>query len=201
MPKKLLLVFCLIIICASVWGFVEYFGNLETIRNPPVDIKALAAEVKDFPDNWVISIQSTPMSPGNPENMGEESNYEALEIPGWSKYYPDGSAEHWLLRVRNPYLARMVFFQVPVEFYLTKDLGKNEIEGYSYQSSVADSWQFACKNNSKRDEDRIICTALGRYDEFISIFSISAKRDQVTPEILSKILRSIDDRIAKALKR
>jgi hypothetical protein len=57
---------------------------------------------------------------------------------------------------------------------------------------------MGCKNT---DPGGVVCDILGRYDDYVIYFSISAGPDHLTPPQLEKILQSIDTRMAKHLQK
>jgi len=85
-------------------------------------------------------------------------------------------------------------------------LSKEELEGWSYHSEVADRFRLYCKVVEPIPEAHIEggwtrCVAVGQYREFISTFSTPIGAEyNMTTEDLERILEAIDEHMARYLK-
>ncbi len=113
------------------------------------------------------------------------------------------SAWHMILRYRNSIQAAEAFYRdLPGAF---RGISKWEVpEGWNYQSPVADRFRFACTKECPwgggcpPSGRYIYCSAIGQYDEFISVLDIPMVGNIALNEV-EVILRAIDARADQVL--
>lgn len=197
-----ILLFACVVPTACVWLYGEPKERIQ-----PVDMVELLVEPSSFPAGWELSYSDRDPYPIPEKALFED--YYAKE--GFSRVLvPQGvespigttSARHRVFRYRNEWQAAEAFFlDHPAAFYASSRLTPwREPEGWSYRSSVADRFRFACADfeGFRRHETR--CTAMAQYDEFVSVFSADMAPDVMTLEDVEHILKAIDERMAQHLK-
>jgi len=88
----------------------------------------------------------------------------------------------WILRLGDVLPPRWESRQIPPE--------------WTYQSPIANDWQFGCVDYSKAMK----CGVIARYNEYISVFDTSTSPEHMTLKDLERVLRAIDERMARYLK-
>lgn len=175
-------------VVASIWP---------KTRAGPVNMSDLMIDVSAFPPDWHPSFEPCPIPVrfhrGERESLYVEFNCGNLE-PGLV------GARHEVFRYRNELDGFIAFYSdfAGREF---PDLGEQMItpwtvpEEWSYESSVADRFRFACAEIDVLGR-HLRCHAVGQYDEFISVFSARVSPECLTLGSVEQVLRAIDERMA-----
>jgi len=159
-------------------------------RDPPLALQDLLIDLTELPAGWrVYEISSIPG--GAPHEIGDEN----LLIDYVDPSSPQGrdGAYHLIYRFRNPALAARLYkrMQNDVLFFgEAGDHGKHPTD-WQYRGPIADDWRFACEFGH--------CGVIARYDEFVSVFSVSMTTPAMMPAVLEAALKAIDARMADKL--
>jgi hypothetical protein len=171
-------VFVIIVVCIGFY-FILFKSN---IGSHPIDhIETLLVGEKDFPPGWKMKYI---MPITGPDDWGDDNR-----IITFTMEPKPGFAEQYVYRFKNIYLSKDALSFLKEELLLNKE----HVNPYlTYQSPVANDWFFACDYNNFNGP---MCDALGRYEDYIVFFSISADKETLSPEQLEKILETIDNRM------
>jgi len=108
-----------------------------------------------------------------------------------------GFAHHYVFKFRNEASAMYGRFWIQRQGHLFpsgQESRKIPVE-WTYRSPIADDWHFACTDYSKTTW----CTAMARYDEYISVFDTIMSPEYMTLKDLEGVLKAIDERMARNL--
>jgi len=171
-----------------------------TLRMREFEIDELLLDVQAFPPGWHVS--QSPRQYGE-DRAAKDNRYIEFRPKNAMthsmhivfQYQDDSSAAYWY----DEYLPaefRSAFRLTPWETPL--DL--------QYQSHVADQFKFACADFEYGDVDGSSkrytrCTAMGQYEEYVSVFFTYISRESMTYADLERILRAIDERMARYLEK
>lgn len=186
-----------VVLTACVWLYVE-----PKERTQPVDMRELMIEPSSFPAGWELSHSDRDPYPipekALLEDYHAEEGFSRVLVPQGTKVTDGTSAGHSVFRYRNEWQAAEAFsLDYPAAFYAFSRLTPwREPEGWSYRSSVADRFRFACADFEGFRGRETRCTAMAQYDEFISVFSADILPDVMTLEDVEHILKAIDERMA-----
>jgi len=157
-----------------------------------------------FPPGWEIGEESPIPEGALVEDYGAEEGYVRFIVPEGSQKPWSSSVTHMIFRYRNHWQAAKAFyFDRFGAFYAyfpdaTSQWGKPK--GWTYRSPIADRFSFACQDFYDKDERKgMRCSALGQYDEFISVFKARFLLDTMSLWDIERILRSIDEQMASRL--
>ena len=202
--RKLLIALILTLLVSLSWiGLVGCLGS-SAIRVPAED---LLIDVSVFPAGWYIT--SGPFSARHlPHVLQDQGVIDFADV----EFAPPNGAQPWSL----PTAAQIVWnfgnsLDATLEFYKRfrpsgRTLSKEELEGWSYHSEVADRFRLDCEVVEPIPEAHIeggwvSCEAVGQYREFISTFGTPIGAEyNMTTEDLERILEAIDERMARYLK-
>lgn len=167
--------------------------NPRTKRIDPSDLMATST---DFPQGWIASGGGPILGRENQAGAEEtQSVWFRPESLGWTD--PHG-AGHTVYRYRNAYQAMDAYVLEHRLFSRDRHTSSWEAPpGWSYRSTIANQFEFACAYLS--DISRTTCIAKARYDEFVSIFSAGLGAPYLTQTELESVLRAIDERMARVL--
>lgn len=155
-----------------------------TVREPPIVLNDLLVTTDVFPLHWKMIGTPEPEPKQFELDWGEDNLFVRFQLVD-----NQGFATHYIFRFRNETSAKYGLFRIKRQGYLFPST-RTPPEGWRYSSPIADDWLFGCI-------DAKACTALGRYDEFISIFRTSIDPDFMTLEDLEDILKAIDEKFSK----
>jgi hypothetical protein len=156
------------------------------IGSHPVDhIESLLVTTDDFPPGWEVDYVK-PLT--GEENWGEANIDIGIKLDTGQGY-----AHQHVYRFTGVLDAMYAHYFLFRELLIVKE---NQIDFVNYKSSIANDWYIGCMNTPSNG---VACDSLGRYEDYIVYFSISAPRDQMTADQLKKILNSIDNRMGKLL--
>jgi hypothetical protein len=189
MKKTLLiLVVCLIALFCFACGIKYYFVKLSRIGSHPIDnLEKLLIDKNDFPQGW----KKEYIMPITGDYDWGEKNIMVAFSPK-----PDlGFAHQYIYHFRNEFASTASYSEIKE---LLPTVKENSDQFLNFNSDIADEYFIACKvpNSTIR-----VCDVLSRYDDFIVYFSISSQKDKISPEQLKKVLNSIDQRMAKQIKK
>lgn len=172
-----------------------------TPRVRDFSIEELLIDVSVFPPGWRVV--------RGPGQLPYEIRPRGVEDHLYIQFSPErlaASATHQVYQFRSEGTAAEEYRRVPpMSFYnadrITRWKAPKELQ---YQSPVADQFRFECADfhggyPRVRSKD---CIAMGRYDEYISIFSLSVSPPEDMTEhmaLLERILKVIDERMAHYL--
>lgn len=177
--------------------------RVATARSQPVDLYDLVIDASVFPLEWY-----TCLGPVRPPQRarGDRLEHDMLFAGFCPKGFDQGigGAQHAVFDYGNELIAAMAFRW---DFSRHEFSNRSTVsswavpEHWSYRSSVADRFKFACAEVQPFGADRPVlsCTALAQYDEYISLFS--AQLSHMTLEDLERILIAIDERMALYLEK
>lgn len=166
-----------------------------TPRPEPIDLRDLLINTSVFPPGW--RVEQPPSSlrevfPRAQESLGvtfRRRGYEAIANHAVGRYSDadDAAFEYGWEHSREFGQALLVTpWATP--------------EALPYQSTIADQYRFACAIVDKGDgsgEQLHECVAVGRYEEFVSIFTTWVAPEYMTYTDLERILKAIDERMAR----
>jgi hypothetical protein len=155
-----------------------------TEREPPIALSDLIVTTDVFPPGWKMVGTPEPEPEQFELDWGEDNVFTRFQL-----MVNQGSATHYIFKFRNEASAKFGLFRIRRQGYLFPST-RIPPEGWKYRSPIADYWVFGCT-------DAKVCTALGRYDEFISVFRTSINPDYMSLEALEDILKVIDETISK----
>jgi hypothetical protein len=185
MKKKIGLLLVAIIALSSFCCFQFLFSR--TGYHPTDNIESLMISENDFPKGWKFDYL---MPITGDFNWGTENRSKHFVIE------PErGSAREYIYRFDNIYKSMDAYYSLKKDLFLVKE---NRYSFLTYQSQVANDWYFACDYNNFNGP---MCDSLGRYEDYIIYFSISADKETLTSDQLQKILQSIDDRMKTFLEK
>ena len=166
-------------------------------RTRPVDMHDLMVDVSVFPQGWYVFFG--PVTIPERARRGERESLYVVFYPEGFESGIDG-AHHEVYRYRNETDAAIAFYSdfLGNEFPNLRDAMITPWavpEEWSYESSTADRFKFACAELDilRRFRD---CTAVAQYEEYISVFSTDVSPEYMTLEDLGGILKAIDERMA-----
>jgi len=135
------------------------------------------------------------MPPRSELDWGDENLVIQLQPPG---HGDRGFAYHYVFKFRNAASAMYGHFWIQRQGHLfpSGQESRQIPAEWTYRSPIANDWQFACINYGKTTW----CTAMARYDEYISVFDTIMSPEYMTLNDLEKVLRAIDERMARYLK-
>jgi len=164
-------------------------------RTKRIDLGDLIVTRADFPQGWVVS-GGGPI-PGRENQRGSE---ETLAIHLRPEGLGEWGASQRIYRYRNAFQAIDAYFIENADFFGVRGVSSWQVPAdWSYRSPVANRYQFACAQVSDILGSTTVCVARAQYDEFISVFSTSIDPSYLTYADLERVLRAIDDRMARAL--
>ena len=195
------LIGCLSLLAVCLVLLLTYMAlmRMPNPRTKRIDLDDLMVTRADFPQGWAASgggpITKREHQEGSQENQSASFRPESL---GWMD--PLG-ALHTVYRYRNPYQAMDAYFQEHRGLYqVRRDTSAWTVPpDWSYRSPIADQFEFACAHISNIVYSGTTCIAKARYDEFISVFSAELGSPYLTHADLERVLRAIDERMARAL--
>ncbi len=159
-----------------------------TIRTPAVDMRDLMLDAAALPPGWRVVRGPEPLPK---RSWGDENLSVGFQAPG-----EKGFAYHYVFKFRNAASAMYGHFWIlRIGHLLPVGWEARQIPAeWTYQSPLADDWQFGCVDYSVTTS----CGAIARYNEYISVFETSMS--SMTLEDLEHVLRAIDERMARYLK-
>jgi hypothetical protein len=167
-----------------------------TPRPEPIDLRDLLVTSSVFPPGWRAEQPSSSLRevfPRAQESLGvtfRREGYEAIANHAVGRYSDadDAAFEYEWEHSREFGQALLVTpWATP--------------EALPYQSTIADQYCFACAVRGDRSGDRFrVCVAVGRYGEFVSIFTTWVAPEYMTYANLERILKAIDERMARYLR-
>ncbi len=195
------LIGCLSLLAVCLVFLLIYMAlmRMPNPRTQRINLDDLLITRADLPQGWIASGGGPIL--GRENQAGAEETQSASFRPenlGWLD--PHG-AVHTVYRYRNPYHAIDAYFLEHRGFYQARrDTSVWTVPlGWSYRSTVADQFEFACAQISDIVLSETRCIAKARYDEFVSIFSAGLGAPYMTQADLERVLRAIDERMARAL--
>jgi hypothetical protein len=152
----------------------------------------LIVDATIFPPGWRIVRGPEPYPERSELAWGDENLVVGLQPTG-----DKGFASHYVFKFRNEASAMYDHFWILRQgFLFPSGRESKEISAeWTYRSPIANDWQFACTDYGKT----VRCTAMARYDEYISVFDTTTSPELMTLKDLEGILRAIDERMAKSL--
>lgn len=199
-------VVCILILLASLLciGLVGFPAS-STIRVPAEDL--LLDDLSVFPVGW--SITSEPFSARHLPHVLQDQ--WAIDFADVGFAPPDGTKLWSLLNASQIVWNFGNSLDATLEFYRRfrpsgPTLSREELEGWSYHSEVADRFRLYCEVVEPIPKAHIEggwtrCVAVGQYREFISTFSTPIGVEyNMTTEDLEHILEAIDERMARYVK-
>lgn len=99
---------------------------------------------------------------------------------------------HSIYRYRNADIARRTFEVV----YLTEAKREASLSGWTYQSPVAEQSHFGCREAA---DGTTYCEWGGRYEEYITIFSVAIASDERSLADMEQVVKEIDERMSQYL--
>lgn len=201
--RKFLAIYILILLVIFI-GWMSCTGS-RTIRVPAEDL--LIDDLSVFPAGW--SITSGPFSAWHlPYVLIDQGAIDFADV----EFAPSDRTRRWSL----PTAAQILWnfgdsLNATLEFYRRfrpsdPILSKEELGGWSYHSEVADRFQLYCEVVEPIPEAHfeggwISCVAVGQYGEFVSRFGTPIGAEyNMTTEDLERILKAIDERMARYVK-
>ncbi|NPV87858.1 MAG: hypothetical protein HPY45_17810 [Anaerolineae bacterium] len=177
-------------LCLLCIGFDLLLFKSKVGSHPINHIDSLLLTVSDFPPQWTIYYDARPIT--GDFDWGEEN----IRI-GFVLGSGFGYSRQYVYRFSNVLEARYAYF------FLRKDLPvitkESPINFLTYKSALANEWYMRC---TRASTGGVACDVLGRYEDYIVYFSIATKeKNQLAPEQLERLLRSIDDRMAAHLSK
>lgn len=203
--RRFLIAFTLTLLVTLLWIGLAGCPGSSTIRVPAEDL--LLDDLSVFPAGW--SITSEPRSARHlPHVLQDQGAIDFADV----EFAPPNGTQHW----SRPTAAQIVWnfgnsLYATLEFYRRfrpsgPTLSKEELRGWSYHSEVADRFRLYCEVVEPIPEVHIeggwtSCEAVGQYREFISTFGTPIGVEyNMTMEDLERILKAIDERMARYLK-
>lgn len=169
-----------------------------TARREPVGLYDLVIDASVFPLEWYTCLGPVrPPERARGERLERDMLYAGFCPEGFDQGI--GGAQHAVFEYGDELGAAVAF---------RWDFSRNEFsnrytvspweapEQWSYQSSVADRFKFACAEIEPFDLGHVVwkCRAVSQYDEYVSYFS--AQLSHMTLEDLERIVLAIDERMA-----
>lgn len=161
-------------------------------RTVRVDMNDLVVDVSCFPQgwySWVGPVQIPDSEQGEEESVYVEFHHEevATDVVG------AGQRVFRYANERNsgaafPALLRHYFHS----WYMATPWAAPE--GWTYQSGVADRFEFACGEIALRRR-YWRCQAIAQYDEYISVFYAELHPDYMMPGDVERLVASVDARM------
>jgi len=193
------LIGCLSLLAVCLVLLLTYMAlmRMPNPRTKRIDLDDLMVTRADFPQGWGTS-GGGPI-PGRENQRGSEETLGRHWIPeGLSEW----GASQRIYRYRNVFQAIEAYFTENTDFFKVRGVSSWQVPAYwSYHSPVANQYRFACTQASDvlDSTTTTVCVARGQYDEFISVFSASIDPAYMTYADLERVLRAIDERMARAL--
>jgi len=148
-------------------------------------IDLLIKDVSAFPGGWEVS------APAHAKRVFLRENIGGARIQFG---YPwAGHAWHEISRFRNIQDAAVAYRDQ--DYYPGAKSRWETPKELSYQSPIANQFRVACRPNPRATE----CVTMAQYDEFVSAFNINADSYAFTFSDLERVLRAIDERMARVL--
>lgn len=185
MKKFRLLILIPLSLCIFCIGSYFAIHKLKIGSHPVDRIQNLLLTSADFPPGWEVDYVR-PLS-GN-ENWGEEN----IDI-GFKLETGQGYAHQHVYRFTGVLDAMYAHYFLVRELLVVKE---NLINFVDFKSRIANDWYIGCMSTPSNG---VACDVLGRYEDYIIYFSISAPRDQLTADQLKMLINSIDSRMDKLL--
>jgi hypothetical protein len=147
-----------------------------------------------FPSGWRVVRGPEPQPKRTELDWGDENLVVALQSPA-----EEGFTSHYVFKFRNVASAMYGHFWMQRQGYLFPSGQKlRQIPAeWTYQSPIADDWQFACIDYGQGK--RMWCAAMAQYDEYISVLNTTMSPEHMTMKDIENVLRAIDERMARAL--
>lgn len=173
-----------------------------TARREPVDLYELVLDASVFPQSWYTCLGPVrPPERARGERLERDMLYAGFCPEGFDQGI--GGAQHAVFEYGDELGAAMAF---------RWDFSRHEFsnrytvspwavpEQWSYRSSVADRFKFACAYVEPFGSDHAIlsCNALAQYDQYVSYFQ--AQLSHMTLDDLERVVVAIDERMAFHLK-
>jgi hypothetical protein len=158
-----------------------------TVREAEIHPINLLVSLDDFPKGW--------QERGIPEPEPDKFELDWGEENIFVRFQPNdkqGFATHYIFKFRNKAASNYGLFRIKQQGFLFP-ASRKPPEGWKYRSLSADDWSFGCT-------DEKVCTAIGRYDEFISVFITSIDPNYMTLDDLESVLETIDEKISENLE-
>lgn len=167
-------------------------------RPEPIALLDLLIDRSVFPAGW--------RSDAKPESLSRSFPRSEESLGIWLRIRSINSvASHYIVRYRDAFDAAYEYEEEHGrEFGLALILTPWAAPaGLSYESTIADQFRFACATSegfSRSYPPFYECVAVGRYEEFVSVFSTVVDPDHMTYTDLRRILTIIDKRMARYVK-
>ena len=156
-------------------------------REPPIILSNLLLTSDYFPSGWKADGFPEPEPEQFELDWGEENLFIGFQPTGY-----EGYATHYIYKFRNKAAAKYGLLMIKQQGLLTPYSSETPI-GWSYRSPIANDWLFGCIDSKG-------CTALARYDEFISVFRTNTDSKYMTSDDLETILKAIDKKMNRYLE-
>lgn len=198
MRKRALNCVGLLFVCIALATLCTVVSVWPKTRTRPVDMHDLMVDVSVFPQGWYVFFG--PATIPERARRGERGSLYIVFYPEGFESGIDG-AYHEVYRYRNETDAAIAFYS---EFLGNEFPNLREAmitswavpEEWSYESSTADRFKFACAEFEILDRLSRSCKAVAQYDEYISVFRTHVSPEYMTLEDLERVLRAIDERMA-----
>jgi hypothetical protein len=178
--------FCSVIYATYTWPVA---------RKAAPDMKHLVVDVSAFPQGWKVEFGPSHPPPGKQL----EDEIEGVYV----QFVADDSgatATHAVLKYQNGLQAAVSFFTSDEFRNRDSMVGPWAVpQDWSYTSLTADRFRFGCAEIEVLGRSSI-CHAVAQYDEYVSVFRIRVSSESMPLEDLERILRAIDERMARQLE-
>lgn len=183
----------LLVTCTVVIAGPQALRTWPKSRTPQIDMYDLMLDLSVLPDGWRICAGPEPVV------RRERGERESVSVwfcpPGFDGV---GGTHQEVYRYRNEFDAGILY---NLDFLHREFPRGNMIapwavpDEWSYQVAVADRFTFAC---GEPDLGMVVhvCTAVAKYDEYISVLVAHPTPDNTTLEEVEGFLIAIDERMA-----
>jgi len=189
-----LLLFSMLMVCTVAGCSATPTPKVRDFR-----IDKLLIDVSVFPPGWYVYQDPKRYGEDRAQEDDRYIEFRSMEDAATHsmhivfQYRDDGAAAYWYAEY------------LPAEFESAFRLTPWETsDDLQYHSQVADQFRFACADFQFTDGDSkryTRCTAMGQYDEYVSVFFTYVSSDSITYADLERILKTIDERMAYYLER
>ena len=142
---------------------------------------------EDVPSSWEVK---EPLFPAGDNLCTTECIAVRVRATGEERSIEGGT--HSIYRYRNADIARRTFEVV----YLTEAKREASLNGWTYESPVAEQSHFGCREAS---DGTTYCEWGARYEEYIMVFSMAMASGERSLAETEQVVKAIDERMVQYL--